>query len=64
MVLSCSAIETYAANPYAFFLQYILRARRPEEMLRDQLKWLDPAQRGSLLHEVFQLFARRIKDTT
>ena len=63
MVLSCSAIETYAANPYAFFLQYILKARRPEEVVRDRLKWLDPAQRGSLLHEVFQLFTRRIKDT-
>lgn len=62
MVLSCSAIETYAGNPYAFFLQYILKAKRPEEVVRDWLKWLDPAQRGSLLHEVFQLFTRRIKD--
>ncbi len=63
LVLSCSAIETYAGNPYAFFMQYILKARRPEEVVRDRLNWLDPAQRGSLLHEVFQLFARRIKDT-
>lgn len=63
LVLSCSAIETYAENPYAFFLECILKARRPEEVEREPLKWLDPAQRGSLLHEVFQLFARKIKDT-
>lgn len=62
MVLSCSAIETYAGNPYAFFLGYILKARRPEEIARDRLKWLDPAQRGSLLHEVFQLFSRQVMD--
>ena len=63
LVLSCSAIETYAGNPFSFFLEYILKARRPEEISRDRLIWLDPAQRGSLLHEVFQLFIRTIKDT-
>jgi len=60
LVLSCSAIETYVANPYTFFLGYILKARRPQEIVRDRLKWLDPAQRGSLLHEVFQLFSRKM----
>jgi len=62
LVLSCSAIETYAGNPYAFFLEYILKARRPEEIKRDPLIWLDAAQRGSLLHEVFRLFTKKIKD--
>ncbi len=63
LVLSCSAIETYAENPYSFFLQYILKARRPEEVVKDRLVWLDPAQRGSLLHEVFQLFIKKIIDS-
>ena len=63
LVLSCSAIETYAENPYAFFLGYILNARRPEEIKRDPSVWLDAAQRGSLLHEVFQLFTKKIIDS-
>ena len=64
IVLSCSAIETYANNPYTFFLQYILKARRPEETIRDRMVWLDPAQRGSLLHEVYQLFISKLIEST
>ena len=60
LVLSCSSIEAYVANPYAYFLERILNARRPREIERDRFKWLDPAQRGSLLHEVFQLFSRKM----
>ena len=63
LVLSCSAIETYAENPFAFFLEYILNARRPQEIKRDPSVWLDAAQRGSLLHEVFQLFTKKIIDS-
>jgi len=62
MVLSCSGLETYAESPYRFFLEYILGARRPEEVERDPLRWLDPAQRGILLHEVFQAFAFWLKE--
>ncbi len=62
MVLSCSGLETYAECPYRFFLEYILKVRRPEEVERNSLQWLDPAQRGSLLHEVFQSFVKKLKD--
>jgi len=62
LALSCSAIETYAGNPYTYFLEYILGARRPQEIERNRFRWLDLAQRGSLLHEVFQLFIRAVMD--
>ncbi len=57
MVLSCTALESYAACPRLFFLQYVLGAYRPEETARDPFRWLDAARRGSLLHEVFQRYA-------
>jgi len=57
MVLSCTALESYAHCPWQFFLQYILGAYRPEEVTKDPFRWLDAARRGSLLHEVFQNYA-------
>lgn len=61
LVLSCSGIEHYAFCPFAFFLKYILKVERPEEIKRDYSKWLDEKDRGSLLHEVFRNFVETIK---
>ncbi len=62
-ILSCSSIESYAYCPFAFFLEYVLRVRRPEETERDYARWLAPKDRGSLLHEVFHSYAEKVKKT-
>ncbi len=63
IVLSCSRIELFAECPFAYFIEYILSANRPEETKKDLSRWLDVMQRGSLLHEVFQKFAYKLKNT-
>ncbi|MBM3701329.1 MAG: hypothetical protein FJW68_10555, partial [Actinobacteria bacterium] len=60
-VLSCTGIETYAQNPYVFFISKILRIERPREIKRDNFMWLDAATRGSLLHDVYEIFLNQIK---
>ncbi len=60
IVLSCTAIERYAQSPFAFFLNSILGIKRPQETKRDMSFWLDAAQKGSLLHEVYDGFVKTI----
>jgi len=62
IVLSCSRIELFAQCPFAYFIEYILSASRPEETKKDLSRWLDVMQRGSLLHEVFQKFVYKLKN--
>lgn len=45
---SVSRLQTYAQNPYAFFLQYGLKLREREVMT------LTPAERGTLLHAILE----------
>jgi hypothetical protein len=60
LVLSCTAIERYAQSPFAFFLNSILGIKRPQETKRDMSFWLDAAQKGSLLHEVYDRFVKTL----
>jgi ATP-dependent helicase/nuclease subunit B len=61
LVLSCSRIEELAGCPFAYFLKNILRVLPPDELSYDPNCWLNPLERGSLLHEVFCRFMQRIK---
>ncbi|MHB1346211.1 MAG: PD-(D/E)XK nuclease family protein, partial [Candidatus Humimicrobiaceae bacterium] len=61
IILSCTGIESYAHSPYAYFLEKVLKIKRPEELKKDLGMWLDPMMRGSLLHDVFQSFMEKIK---
>ncbi|MFC1580063.1 PD-(D/E)XK nuclease family protein [Thermodesulfobacteriota bacterium] len=56
IVLSCSRLESLAKCPFAFFVQYVLGVEPLEEIERDMTQWLDPLQRGQLLHDVFCAF--------
>lgn len=47
---SATALETFSQCPYKFYLRAILRLE-PREV-REPLEQLDPAQRGSLMHQV------------
>lgn len=53
-VLSASAWETAGRCPRAFFFRNGLKLYPPEEMEVDLDRWLDAAQFGLLLHDVFR----------
>jgi len=59
-VLSPSQLETLAKCPFSYFLKCILRVKPLEELVYDPGVWLDAAQRGSLLHKVFELYFNAI----
>jgi hypothetical protein len=60
--ISPSALEKLAACPLSWFYQYGLGLRAPEDPEYDPDAWLDSAQRGALLHEIFEQFATRFMD--
>jgi ATP-dependent helicase/nuclease subunit B len=58
--ISPSSLEELAKCPLAWFYRRGLGLRLPEEPAYDPSQWLDPRQRGSLLHEVFETFVREL----
>ncbi len=61
LVMSASRLERLASCPYGYFLRYILGIKPPEEIVYDPSRWLDPPQRGTLLHEIFCVFMTEMK---
>lgn len=53
-VLSASRLETLGACGLRYFYQYVLGIRPPDIAEFDPAVWLDPRQRGSLLHDVYE----------
>jgi ATP-dependent helicase/DNAse subunit B len=62
LVVSSSRLELLGKCPYAYFLKYVLKIETPEEIEYTPGKWLNPAQRGTLLHSVFERFYRELKN--
>jgi len=60
-VLSASRLETLGRCPLAYFLQYVLDIEPPLEYEIDPAIWLDPAERGGLLHSVFREFMDQLQ---
>lgn len=56
LVLSASGIEMLATCPLKYFFHYVLRVRPPDDLEYDPARWLDPMQRGTLLHDIFAQF--------
>ncbi len=59
-VLSASALETAGRCPLAFFFRNGLKLYRPKELEIDQDRWIDSAQFGSLMHDVFRRFMHEL----
>jgi len=52
-LMSASQLEDVASCPFRYFLKHGLHISAPEEATPDPDVWLDPATRGSLLHELY-----------
>jgi ATP-dependent helicase/DNAse subunit B len=61
LVVSSSRLELLGKCPYAYFLKYVLKVESPEEIEYTPGQWLNPAQRGTLLHSVYERFYRKLK---
>ena len=61
-VFSPSRIELFAKAPYLYFVQYVLRAKALDEPALNDHAWLDPGQRGTLLHDTFERFLKAVPD--
>jgi ATP-dependent helicase/nuclease subunit B len=51
-------LETLGACPLRYFYQYALGLELPDELELDSHRWLQPAEFGQFLHEVFHRFLR------
>ena len=58
--MSASRLELLAGCPFGYFLRYVLGVEPPEELELDLSRWLDPLQRGSVLHEILYEFMRDV----
>ncbi|MEO6447204.1 MAG: PD-(D/E)XK nuclease family protein, partial [Gemmatimonadaceae bacterium] len=54
--ISPSSLELLAACPMAWMYHYGMMLLPPQDPSYDPASWLDAAQRGSLLHEVYERF--------
>lgn len=61
-VFSASKLELLAKCPYQYFLRYVLNISPPDEITYDPEIWLDPLQKGTLYHSIFEKFYKTISE--
>lgn len=61
-VMSATRLEMLARCPFKYFLRYVLGVKPPEEVVYDRARWLDPLQRGGLIHEILCEFMTGVKE--
>lgn len=54
--LSVTQLERYAGCPKKFFFSSILKVGPKEAAVFDRNRWLDPPNRGNLLHRIYHLY--------
>ena len=62
LVLSASALEHLGTCPLRYLHRSILKLYLPDDPELDPERWLDPRQRGVLLHQVFERILSRARD--
>lgn len=60
-VVSASRLETLVESPHRYFLRYVLGLEPVEELAREPGQWLDPLERGRLLHQFFRQFMEELR---
>jgi ATP-dependent helicase/nuclease subunit B len=58
--MSASRLESLVKCPFGYFLRRVLRVEPPEELELDRSRWLDPKDKGSLIHEILCEFMTRV----
>ena len=61
--VSASRLESLVKCPFGYFLEYVLGIEAPEEIELDRGRWLDPLDRGSLIHEILADFMARVVES-
>ena len=64
IVVSASKLERIAFCPYLYFLVDVLKIKPPKEMVYDPTTWLNPLERGLLLHKVYEEFYQTLLGNT
>jgi RecB family exonuclease len=59
-VVSASRLETLGRCPLEYFFKYVLGVERPAEYELAPYVWLEPSDRGQLLHGAFRNFMNRL----
>ncbi|MCH7824463.1 MAG: PD-(D/E)XK nuclease family protein [Acidobacteria bacterium] len=54
LLLSASRLETLAGCPLRYFFGYVLGLKPPNDVKFEPDRWLDPLQRGSMFHDVYE----------
>jgi len=62
LVVSASRLEGLGACPLSYLFSSVLRLYPPDDPELDPDRWLDPLQRGTLLHAVFEATLRSAHD--
>lgn len=60
--VSATGLETLAGCPFRYFLERGLGLRAAEDGEPDRDLWLDPATRGSLLHDLYARILRELRE--
>ncbi|MGZ5555031.1 MAG: PD-(D/E)XK nuclease family protein, partial [Candidatus Aminicenantales bacterium] len=61
-VMSATRLELLAKCPFGYFMRHVLEVQPPEEVAFDRTRWLDPLQRGSLVHEILCEFMTEVAE--
>ncbi|MGH7589727.1 MAG: PD-(D/E)XK nuclease family protein [Gemmatimonadota bacterium] len=62
LALSATALENLGSCPLAYLHQGVLGLRDPDDPRLDPGAWLEPRERGTLLHAVYEESLRRARD--
>ncbi|SDO86807.1 PD-(D/E)XK nuclease superfamily protein [Paenibacillus sp. yr247] len=57
---SASQLERYAECPMRFYFGYVLGIWSKDEAVYNRTRWLEPMDRGNLLHRIFYEYLRQI----
>ncbi|SDI52872.1 PD-(D/E)XK nuclease family protein [Natribacillus halophilus] len=58
LVMSAGSLELLGKCPYAYFFDKVLNLRKKEMRDYDPENWLDEAERGTLLHKLYEHYGR------
>ena len=61
-LFSATQLEWLGTCPRRYFYRYLLRVEAPELIEFKAERWLDPRERGSLLHRTFESMLRRARE--